>query len=215
MQLMSITRMVLPLLSANFSNEKTAFFYTGPEDAYFTDGADNVQIGNASLRLLTFGLLFFDCDLDGALDLFCVNGHIEPEVLRYQQHIPYAQPSSLFRNRTDGTFQDIAKHAGLTRTGVGRGCAYGDYDNDGDLDLLVSNNGVAQDYGKPWLLRNDSTPPSNYLRVKTVGTRSNRDGIGAKVQVKSGDSIQQQIVRTGSKLLFPKRNGVNFRIKKK
>ena len=182
----------------NFSNEKTAFFYAEPDDAYFTDRADKVQIGNASLRLLTFGLLFFDCDLDGALDLFCVNGHIEPEVSRYQQQIPYAQLPSLFPNRADGTFQDITKHSGLTRTGVGRGCAYGDYDNDGDLDLLVSNNGVAQDYGKPWLLRNDSTLSSNYLRVRTVGTQSNRDGIGAKVQVKSGDTIQQQIVRTGS-----------------
>ena len=182
----------------NFSNEKTAFFYAEPHDSYFTDRADNAQIGNASLRLLTFGLLFFDCDLDAALDLFCVNGHIEPEVARYQQHTPYAQSPSLFRNRGDGTFQDITQHAGLTHIGVGRGCAYGDYDNDGDLDLIVSNNGVAQDYGKPWLLRNDSTPASNYLRVRTVGTRSNRDGIGAKVQVKASDSTQQQIVRTGS-----------------
>ena len=182
----------------NFSNEKSAFFYAKSEDTYFTDRADNVQIGTTSHRLLTFGVLFFDCDLDGALDLFCVNGHIEPEVLRYQQHTPYAQLPSLFQNRGDGTFQDIAKRAGLTRAEVGRGCAYGDYDNDGDLDLLVSNNGVTQDYGKAWLLRNDSAPSSNYLRVKTVGTRSNRDGIGAKVRVTSGDNVQQQIVRTGS-----------------
>ena len=182
----------------NFSNEKTAFFYAKPGDIYFTDRTDNVQIGNVSYRLLTFGLLFFDCDLDGALDLFCVNGHIEPEVRRYQQHTPYAQLPSLFRNRGDGTLQDITKHAGLTRTGVGRGCAYGDYDKDGDLDLLVQNNGATQDYGKVWLLRNDSELAANYLRVRTIGTRSNRDGIGAKIQIKSGDSVQQQMVRTGS-----------------
>ena len=182
----------------NFSNEKTAFFYAKSDDTYFTDKADNVQIGNVSFRLLTFGLLFFDCDLDGALDLFCVNGHIEPEVLRYQQHTPYAQPPSLFRNRGDGAFQDITKHAGLTRTGVGRGCAYGDYDNDGDLDLLVQNNGATQNYGKVWLLRNDSEPTTNYLRVRTIGTRSNRDGIGGKVQVKSRNRVQRQMVRTGS-----------------
>lgn len=182
----------------NFSNEKTAFFYAKPDDIYFTDRTDNVQIGNVSYRLLTFGLLFFDCDLDGALDLFCVNGHIEPEVRRYQQHTPYAQLPSLFRNRSDGTFQDITKHAGFTRTGVGRGCAYGDYDNDGDLDLLVQNNGAAQDYGKVWLLRNDTEPAANYLRVRTIGTRSNRDGIGATIQVKSGNRVQQQRVRTGS-----------------
>ncbi len=182
----------------NFSNEKTAFFYAKPDDIYFTDRTDNVQIGNVSYRLLTFGLLFFDCDLDGALDLFCVNGHIEPEVRRYQQHTPYAQFPSLFRNRGDGTFQDITKHAGFTRTGVGRGCAYGDYDNDGDLDILVQNNGATQDYGKVWLLRNDTEPAANYLRVRTIGTRSNRDGIGATIQVKSGNRVQRQRVRTGS-----------------
>ena len=182
----------------NFSNEKTAFFYAEPDDSYFTDRVDNVKISTASHRLLTFGLLFFDCDLDGVLDLFCVNGHIEPEVLRYQQHIPYEQLPSLFRNQRNGTFQDITKSAGLTRAGVGRGCAYGDYDNDGDLDLLVSNNGVTEDYGKAWLLRNDSKRVSNYLRVKTIGTRSNRDGIGTRVRVTLDSSVQEQMVRTGS-----------------
>jgi hypothetical protein len=182
----------------NFSNEKTAFFVAKPGDTYFTDRADRVQIGSVSYRSLTFGISFFDCDLDGALDLFCVNGHIEPEVLRYQQHTPYPQLPSLFRNQRDGTFRDITQRAGLVRAGVGRGCAYGDYDNDGDLDLLVSNNGVKDEYSGAWLLRNDTEPSSNYLRVKTVGVRSNRDGIGAKVRVTSGDTVQQQIVRTGS-----------------
>ena len=182
----------------NFSNEKTAFFYAKPGDTYFTDKADRAHIGNISYRSLTFGVLFFDCDLDGALDLFCVNGHIEPKVLRYQQHTPYPQLPSLFRNQGDGTFRDITKHAGLVHAGVGRGCAYGDYDNDGDLDLLVSNNGVEDGFGGAWLLRNNTEPPSNYLRVKAVGVRSNRDGIGAKVRVTSGDAVQSQMVRTGS-----------------
>ena len=181
----------------NFSNEKTGFFYAKPEAVYFIDRTDKTGIGNTSHRSLTFGLLFFDCDLDGALDLFCVNGHIEPEVLRYQQHTPYAQLPSLFRNQADGTFRDITKSAGLTIASVGRGCAYGDYDNDGDLDLLVSNNGVTEDYGKIWLLRNDSNRSSNYLRVKTVGIRSNRDGIGASVRVTVDGRVQKQIVRTG------------------
>ena len=182
----------------NFSNEKTAFFYAKSGDTYFTDNADPAGIANVSYRSLTFGVLFFDCNLDGALDLFCVNGHIEPEVLRYQQHTPYAQLPSLFQNQKDGTFRDITKRAGLVREGVGRGCAYGDYDNDGDLDLLVSNNGVKDEYNRAWLLRNDTKPLLNYLRVKTVGVRSNRDGIGAQVRVKSGDSLQYQMVRTGS-----------------
>ncbi len=186
------------IVIGNFSNEKTAFFYAKPDDSYFTDNADPAEIANVSYRSLTFGVLFFDCDLDGALDLFCVNGHIEPEVLRYQQHTPYAQLSSLFQNQKDGTFRDITQRAGLVREGVGRGCAYGDYDNDGDLDLLVSNNGVKDEYNRAWLLRNDTKPVLNYLRVKTVGVRSNRDGIGAQVRVKSGDSLQYQMVRTGS-----------------
>ena len=182
----------------NFSNEKTAFFYAESGDPYFTDNADRAGIADVSYRSLTFGVLFFDCDLDGALDLFCVNGHIEPEVLRYQQHTPYAQLPSLFQNQKDGTFRDITKRAGLVREGVGRGCAYGDYDNDGDLDILVSNNGVKNEYNRAWLLRNDTEPLFNYLRVKTVGVRSNQDGIGAQVRVTSGDSIQYQMVRTGS-----------------
>ena len=185
------------IVIGNFSNEKTGFFYADPNAAYFTDKTDRAGIGKVSYRSLTFGTLLFDCDLDGALDLFCVNGHIEPEVLRYQQHTPYAQPSSLFRNQGDGTFRDIAKTAGLNRVGVGRGCAYGDYDNDGDLDLLVSNNGVKDEYSSAWLLRNDTEPSSNYIQVKTIGVRSNRDGIGASVRLTLEDSVQQQIVRTG------------------
>ena len=185
------------IVIGNFSNEKTGFFYAEPGATYFTDRTDKAEIGKVSYRSLTFGLLFFDCDLDGALDLFCVNGHIEPEVLRYQQHTPYAQSPSLFRNQRDGAFRDITKAAGLNRVGVGRGCAYGDYDNDGDLDLLVSNNGVTKDHNGVWLLRNDSKPSFNYLRVKVTGTRSNRDGIGASVRLTLPNSVQQQIVRTG------------------
>ena len=185
------------IIIGNFSNEKTGFFFAAPEAAYFTDRTDTAGIGKPSYRSLTFGILFFDCDLDGALDLFCVNGHIEPEVLRYQQHIPYAQPPTLFRNQRDGAFRDIAAAIGLNRAGVGRGCAYGDYDNDGDLDLLVSNNGVTEGHGDAWLLRNDSDLSANYLGVRVIGTRSNRDGIGARVRLTVGTRVQQQIVRTG------------------
>ena len=185
------------IVIGNFSNEKTGFFYAKPGASYFTDRTDRVGIGKPSYRSLTFGILFFDCDLDGALDLFCANGHIEPDALRYQQHIPYAQPPSLFRNQGDKTFRDITQAAGLDRTSVGRGCAYGDVDNDGDVDLLVSNNGVTKAYGNVQLLRNDSEPSSNYLRVRVTGTRSNRDGIGTRVRLSVGDSVRQQIVRTG------------------
>lgn len=186
----------------NFGNEKTAFFSAGPDAAYFIDTADRAKLGEVSRRTLTFGLLFFDGELDGYLDVFCVNGHIEPEVGRYQEHTPYAQLPSLFQNRGDGTFLEISERAGLHIAGVGRGCAFGDYDNDGDSDLLVSNNGVDAgvdtDWASPWLLRNESEPIGHYLRVKLVGTRSNRDGIGAKVQVTAGNTVQRRLVRTGS-----------------
>lgn len=186
----------LVLAIGNFSNEMTAFFYARSGD-YFTDQAKQAKIGNASLLTLTFGLFFFDFDLDGYPDLFCVNGHIEPDVGRYQQNVAYAQRPSLFWNQRDGTFSEIGLQTGAGKLDVGRGAAYGDYDNDGDLDVLVSSSGVRANYGKPRLLQNTSESRKNYLRIRTIGVRSNRDGIGAKVIVKADSITQRQMVRTG------------------
>ena len=186
----------LVLAIGNFSNEMTAFFYARSGD-YFTDQAKQAKIGNESLLALTFGLFFFDFDLDGYPDLFCVNGHIEPDVSRYQQNVAYGQRPSLFWNQRDGTFEEIGLQTGVGKLDVGRGAAYGDYDNDGDLDVLVSNSGVRANYGKPRLLQNTSENRKNYLRVRTIGVQSNRDGIGAKVIVKAGGITQRQMVRTG------------------
>ena len=187
----------LALTVGNFSNEMTAFFYA-PEGNNFSDQARQVKIGGVSLLALRFGLCFFDFDLDGYPDLFCANGHIEPDINRAQPNVDYVQRPSLFWNQGDGTFEEIGSQVGLDSPGVGRGTAYGDYDNDGDLDLLVSNNGVHPDYGKVWLLRNDGGNRKNYLRVKTIGRESNRDGIGAKVILKAGGVTQRRMVRTGS-----------------
>ena len=187
----------LALTIGNFSNEMTAFFYAFPKDD-FSDLARGVKIGSASLPTLTFGLFFFDFDLDGYLDLFCVNGHIEPNIRQSQPSLEYAQLPSLFWNQGNGTFEEIGLQVGLERPGVGRGAAYGDYDNDGDLDVLVSNNGVRPEYTRALLLRNDGGNRKNYLRVKTSGTESNRDGVGTKVILKAGGVTQRRIVRTGS-----------------
>ena len=187
----------LALAIGNFSNEMTAFFYAAPGD-YFSDQARQVKIGGVSLLALTFGLFFFDFDLDAYPDLFCVNGHIEPDINRSQSNVDYAQKPSLFWNRGDGTFEEIGSQVGLDSPGVGRGAAYGDYDNDGDLDLLIANNGVHRGYGKAGLLRNDGGNHNNYLRVKAIGKESNRDGIGAKVILQSGGLTQRRMVRTGS-----------------
>lgn len=186
----------LVLAVGNFSNEMTAFFYARSGD-YFTDQAKQAKIGNESLLALTFGLFFFDFDLDGYPDLFYVNGHIEPDVGRYQQNVAYAQQPSLFWNQRDGTFEEIGAQVGVGKLDVGRGTAYGDYDNDGDLDILISNSGVKANYGKPRLLQNSGANRNHYLRVKTTGIESNRDGVGTKVIVKAGGITQRQMVRTG------------------
>jgi hypothetical protein len=183
----------------NFSNEMIGFFYIPGADDFFTDNAVQAKIGHQSLFYLTFGLFFFDYDLDGYLDLFFVNGHIETEIGDIQQNIFYKQRPLLFWNLKDGTFAEVGEHiAALNRPTVSRGVAYGDYDSDGDLDILISNNGVKPGFGRPWLLRNDGGNQNNFLRVKTVGVQSNRDGIGAKVIVKAGGITRTQLVHTGS-----------------
>ena len=125
--------------------------------------------------MVTFGVFFFDADLDGLQDLFMVNGHVANE--ERLRNVPYAQPQ-LFRNRGDGTVAEVTAlpGSGLDRRLIGRGAAYADYDHDGDLDILLTAN-----QGQAYLLRNDTSRPGAFLRVATQGTRSNRDGIGARL----------------------------------
>ncbi len=184
------------LAIGNFSNEMTAFFYAS-DNHEFTDLARTAKIGSASLLTLTFGLFFFDFDLDGHSDLFCVNGHIEPDIAKSQPNLSYVQQPTLFRNQGDLRFEDVSDVVGFGKPGVGRGAAYGDYDGDGDLDVLVSNNGVLPENGGASLFRNEGGNRKNFLRVKTIGTQSNRDGIGAKVVLTTGNATQRKMVRTG------------------
>jgi hypothetical protein len=162
----------------------------------FAEVSHRAGIGKATLRMVTFGLCFVDVDLDGFDDLFMVNGHVfNEERLR---HIPYAQPPQLFRNLGTGQFQEMVAAEGtpLARRIIGRGAAYADYDGDGDLDLLLTTN-----QGPAYLLRNDTPRQSHFLRLKVQGTRSNRDGIGAKVRVYTAQGVLQKMVRTGSSYL--------------
>ena len=183
------------LVIGNFSNEMMALYHN-EGTGLFIDEAATAGIARPSLLTLTFSCFFFDVDLDGRLDIFAANGHVADDINRVQPRVTYAQPAHLFRNVGAGRFEEITSELGaaLQRPVVARGAAYADYDNDGDLDLLVTEN-----HGPARLLRNDGGNRRNALRVKTVGTTANRDGIGARVEVVlAGGARQWQLVRTGS-----------------
>jgi len=183
------------LVIGNFSNEMIALYHN--EGAgLFVDDAPASTIGQASLLTLTFSCFFFDYDLDGFLDIFAANGHVADDIERVQPRVRYSQPPHLFRNLGGRKFEDVGAKLGgaLQQSRVARGAAYGDIDNDGDLDLLMTTNN-----GPAVLLRNNGGNRSRYLRVRTIGTRSNRDGIGAKVTLTLRSGARNwTVVRTGS-----------------
>jgi enediyne biosynthesis protein E4 len=179
----------------NFTNESIALYHNDGS-GLFTDEAAASGIGKVSAQSLTFACFFFDYNLDGLLDVFAANGHVSDDISIVQPAVKYAQPPHLFQNNGKKKFQEVTAKLGraLNRAIVGRGAAYGDYDNDGDLDLLITaNNGPAR------LLRNDNANQNDVLRVKTMGARANRNGIGAKVVVKTSKGRTfYAMVRTGS-----------------
>jgi len=183
------------LVIGNFSNEMMALYHN-EGTGLFIDEAPTSTIGQASLLTLTFGCFFFDYDLDGLPDIFAANGHVSDDINTVQQKVKYAEPPHLFRNLGRKKFEEVTSKLGraLQQAIVARGAAYGDFDNDGDLDLLIAvNNGPAR------LLRNDGGNQNNLLRIKTVGTASNRDGIGARITLKiSNQQKLWSVVKTGS-----------------
>jgi enediyne biosynthesis protein E4 len=186
------------LVIGNFTNERMSL-YRNDGTGLFTDETSTSGIGPPSARSLTFGCFFFDYDLDGLLDIFAVNGHVADDISVVQPSLQYAELPLLFHDLGKGKFEDVSEKAGsfLQKPMVGRGAAYLDFDNDGDFDLVVTtNNGPAR------LLRNDNGNRNDMLRMKLIGTRSNRDAIGARVTVTTRAGARlSAMVKSGSSYL--------------
>jgi enediyne biosynthesis protein E4 len=181
------------ILVGNFVGEMLGL-YRNTDGRFFTDVAPRTEVGRASLLAVTWAVFFFDADLDGLLDLFALNGGTDESQGR-DQRARLSMPPLLFRNRGSGTFENVTTRVGeaFTRPRMGRGAAYADIDGDGDLDLAMTTlNGPAT------LLRNDASATRHWLRVRAVGTRSTRSGLGAVVRVTSASGTQAQTVHSGS-----------------
>ena len=189
----------------NFDNEMIGL-YRALEPGLYADVAVEAGVGGASRRTLGFGCAFFDADLDGRLDLAAVNGHID-DTMWSARNIGYAQPPHLFLNNGDGTFRDIAGDlgGGFEAPRVARGLAYGDFDRDGDSDILITTNN-----GPAFLFRNDQQTRNRSIRFHLSGTVSNRDAIGATVRVYVNGLVQSRLVKGGSSYLSQSELPVTF-----
>jgi hypothetical protein len=187
----------------NFANEMVALYVSHGQPLLFTDDAIAEGVGPVSRMPLKFGLFFFDYDLDGWLDLLTANGHIEHDIGRFQHGMTYAQPAQLFWN--GGAANQSFLPVGPDKAGpdlfkpiVGRGSAFADIDNDGDLDVVLTQTG-----GPPLLLRNDQQTGHHFIRLKLIGngTTCNRDAIGAQIKVSvHGQTLWRQVMPTRSYL---------------
>ena len=182
------------VLVSNFQNQMLAL-YRNEGNGLFMDVAPSSPVGRVSMTTLGFGAFFFDYDLDGWLDVLATNGHIEESVTAVQPKVQFKQPPLLFRNTGKGRFEHASPAVGpdFAVPQAGRGAAYGDYDRDGDLDVLLTNN-----HGPARLLRNDGGNRNSWITVRVAGTKANRSGIGAAVTVRSAQGAQRQLVRSGS-----------------
>jgi hypothetical protein len=201
-----------PVLAVtNFDNEMIGLYRPvaekGVSRPLYQDVAIPAGIGLPSRGTLGFGCAFVDVDLSGALDLVVVNGHIEETVRNIRGNIGFAQPPHLFLNLRNGTFRDVAAAAGsdFAQPRVGRGLACGDFDRDGDVDLLITTNN-----GPAVLFRNDQLAGNRSIRFHLIGTKSNRDAIGASVRVFHESSSQSRLVKSGSSYLSQSELPVTF-----
>lgn len=179
----------------NFTQEMVGVF-SHASNGYFTDRATASRIGFPTLSTLTFGLFLFDVDLDTDLDLLLANGHVQEHIAEVLEGVTFAEPAQIFLNRGNGIFDEVRETTGvLTKPIVGRGAAYADYDRDGDLDVLLTEND-----GPAHLWRNDLQNGQS-LRIKLVGRESNRSALGARVIAVVDGLRMERRVRAGSSFL--------------
>ncbi|MGC2181807.1 MAG: CRTAC1 family protein [Terriglobales bacterium] len=184
------------VLISNFANQMVSLYHN-EGNGLFVDEAPQSEVGRATLVTLGFGCFFFDYDNDGWQDIFVADGHIEDQIERVQKRVSYAEPPHLFRNLGGGKFTEVTAQMGTVFAApkVARAAAYADIDNDGFLDVLLTTNA-----GPAYLFHNQGGT-NHSLRVKLLGTKSNRDGIGAVIRVSAGGDKQWKMLRSGSSYL--------------
>ena len=193
------------LFVTNFDDDYNTLYHNDGPNA-FTDVSYAAKVAAVSLPYVGWGTKFFDYDNDGWVDLFVANGHVYPQIPTYRQR------NLVHHNNRDGTFTEVAAQLGapFLEKGVARGAVFGDLDNDGDVDIVINNlDGAAQ------VLRNDGGNASNSVLIKTVGVKSNRDGIGARLKVVSGDLTQVDEVRSGDSYISQSDLRLHFGLEKK
>ena len=187
----------LDLVVTNFENDPNCL-YRNNGDGTFSDETYSSGVGKNSLPYLAWGVGFLDLDNSGHQDMFVANGHIDDNVKVYTPSAAYAQQNQIFLNLGDSSFREISNQCGpgLQLKKVSRGAAFADYDNDGDIDIAISNSNQTPD-----LLQNDSDNQNHWLIIETVGTTSNRDGIGTRVTIVTEGGQQIREVKSGSSYL--------------
>src|SRR5262249_26699715 len=195
---------LLDLFKTNFADEYNTLYHNDGHNS-FTDVSHAAKVAAVG-SYVGWGTKFFDYDNDGWIDLFVANGHVYPQVSPYRQH------KLLYRNSRDGTFSEVTAQCGapLMEERVSRGVAFGDLDNDGDVDIVVGDLD-----GPPQLLRNDGGNANNSIVIKTIGVKSNRDGLGARVKVVAGDLSQVDEVRSGGSYLSQSDLRLHFGLEKR
>ena len=186
----------LDLTVSNYQTE-TNTVYHNHDGTFFTDNTITSGIAEVTHGYLGWGIKFFDYDNDGYQDIFVANGHLMDNITVLEKHVTYPQRNLLFRNLGDGRFANVVSETdGLALEKVSRGAAIGDYDNDGDLDILVTNCNQ-----RPDLLQNAIGNRNNWIQIQVVGEKSNRSGIGTKIKVVTGTHVQYWEVQSGGSYL--------------